>query len=47
MLLQQVCNGRVGCVLLAQFRDGVMDRLQVGERDAMRIRPEFLNRFAQ
>ena len=33
--------------MLTQFLDGIMDGFQTVERDAMRIRPEFPNRFAQ
>ena len=47
MLLQQFSNGGVGRILLTQFHDGIMDGFQTVERDAMRIRPKFLNRFTQ
>src|SRR5208282_4474945 len=47
MLYQQISNRGVGHILLTQFQDGLMDWFQAVERHAMRIRPEFLNRFAQ
>ena len=47
ILLQQFSNEEIGRIFAAQFHDGVMEWFQIVERDAMRIRPEFLNRFAQ
>src|ERR1017187_5259664 len=47
MLFQQFSNGGIGHILLTQFHDGIMDWLQTVERDAMRNRPELLNRHAE
>ena len=47
MLLQQIRDGGVGRILPTQFYDGIVDWFQTVERDAMRIRPEFLNGFTQ
>jgi hypothetical protein len=47
VLLQQVSDGSVGHILLTQFHDGIMNRFQTVERNAMRIRLVFLNRFLQ
>ena len=47
MLLQQIRNGRIGQASLTQFHDGIMDGFQPVERDAMRNRPELLNRLAK
>ena len=47
ILLQDFRNDKIGCLLATQFHDGVMERFQIVKRNAMRIRPEFLNRRAQ
>ena len=47
MLLQQIGDGGVGRILLAQCHDGIVNWFQAVERDAVRIGPEFLNRLAQ
>ena len=47
ILLQDFRNDKIGCLLAAQFHDGVMERFQIVKRNAMGIRPEFLNRLAQ
>jgi hypothetical protein len=46
-LYQQFSNDGIGRIFASQFHDGVMEWFQIVERDAMRIRPEFLNRFPQ
>jgi hypothetical protein len=47
MLYQQIRNGRIGHASLTQFHDGIMDGFQTVEWDAMRSRPELLNRLAE
>ena len=47
VLYQQISNGRIRNFSPAQFHDGIMDGFQIIEGHAMRIRPEFLNRFPQ
>lgn len=47
MLLQQFSNHRIRCLLVTQRSDGVMEWLEIAERDTMRVRPELLNRLVQ
>jgi len=47
VLPQQIRNGRTGHLLLAQLRDGVVDGLQMKERNAAWLGLERLNRFPQ
>ena len=47
ILLQQFRNHRIRRLLVTQRSDGVMEWLEIAEWDAMRIRPEFLNRLVQ
>lgn len=47
MFLQQFRDHRIRCPLAAQFHNGVMERFQSVKRNAMRIRPKFLNGLAQ